>query len=644
MKRADTVSENPDSHNPLEYVPRRDATRETYRTLGFRCGLEIHQQLRTSKKLFCRCPAGLYQSGDDYDAQLVRHMRPTLSELGEYDGTALMEYKTRKNILYRIKGETACTYDIDDTPPFAVNREALGIAIEVALLLETSLVGELHITRKQYLDGSIPTGFQRTAIVGIDGRIPVAGKRVGVRQLSMEEDSCREVSDVGHERIYTTDRLGMPLIETVTEPELLTPDEAAEAANYIRYVARSTGHVNVGIGAAREDVNVSIEGGTRVEIKGVQHIRWIPELTHNEAFRQKALLLVRDELDRRKVDLKTWAPKHAELSGASLAAAAPIAGPESRAAVVCLPGFSDLLAFSTNPGRSFADEFSDRLKVIACIEKPNMTHSEDEESPLPQATWQKLGKLVDATPKDAVVLVWGPATDLPTAIETVIERGRLAFAGVPNETRKGLPDGTTIFERVLPGPDRMYPDTDSSPIPIEEDVIEATRARLPQAVDARQALLQTWKVPEDARAYLLRRNLCPLIEELVAGGMKPVAASTLLGHNVRHAMGDREIDGARVRWAVDGARARELTPDVLPVLAPLALLEPTSSFDELLTRVEYHRASEKDVKVAIRREVERGDIRRPEVRGHVIMGRVRAAAWGNVPLAKVAVWVEEATR
>jgi len=641
MNKADA---NPDSQNLLAYGPRREATPETYRTLGFRCGLEVHQQLRTAKKLFCRCPAGVYQDSADYDAQLVRHMRPTLSELGEYDGTALMEYKTKKNIIYRIKGETACTYDIDDTPPFSLNREALGIAIEAALLLETSLVGELHITRKQYLDGSIPTGFQRTAIVGIDGCIPVAGKRVGVRQLSIEEDSCREVSDVGHERTYTTDRLGMPLIETVTEPELLTPDEAAEAANYIRYVARSTGHVNVGIGAAREDVNVSIEGGTRVEIKGVQHIRWIPELTHNEAFRQKALLLVRDELERRNLDPKTWVTKHADLFGADLAAVASVASPEAAAAVIALPGFSGLLGFPTNPGRSFADEISDRLKVIACVEKPNMAHSDDVDSPLSRAAWQTLGRRVGATSRDAIVLVWGPAADLPTAIETVLERARLAFAGVPNETRKGLPDGTTIFERVLPGPDRMYPDTDSSPIPIEEDEIEATRARLPRAVEARQALLREWGAPKDTHAYLLRRNLCPLIEALAADGVDPKAAATLLGHAVRHAVGDGEVDAARARWAATEAKKRGLSCDVLPVLVPLALREPAATFEELLTRAEYRPASEKDVRAEIRRQAKRCGARRPEARQRVIMGQVRATAWGNVPLADVAAWVEEAAR
>lgn len=176
-KRFDPVRNMEQSKKSVGYIPFRDTKPEDYARIGFRCGLEIHQQLKTEKKMFCRCPAGIYQTKDDYDAEIVRHMRPTLSELGEYDGTALMEFKTRKNIIYRIKYKTACTYDIDDTPPFPLNQDALHIAMEVALLLKCSIVGELHITRKQYLDGSIPTGFQRTAILGIEGSIPLPGKR-----------------------------------------------------------------------------------------------------------------------------------------------------------------------------------------------------------------------------------------------------------------------------------------------------------------------------------------------------------------------------------------------------------------------------------------------------------------------------------
>ena len=182
----------------IGYVSLRRATQKDYDRIGFKSGLEVHQQLKTKKKLFCNCPAGLYNPKGEYDAEIIRHMRPTLSELGEYDGTALMEFKTRKQIVYRIKNETACTYDIDDTPPFPLNREALDIALEISLLCKLNIVGEVHIIRKQYLDGSIPTGFQRTAILGVEGEIQLRNKKIRLIQLSLEEDSCREISDRGH--------------------------------------------------------------------------------------------------------------------------------------------------------------------------------------------------------------------------------------------------------------------------------------------------------------------------------------------------------------------------------------------------------------------------------------------------------------
>jgi len=191
MKRSFDPLENfEETKKTVGYLQRKETKPETYHQLGFKSGLEIHQQLRTEKKLFCRCPAGIYQKDGIYNAEVVRHMRPTLSELGEYDGTALMEFKTKKEIIYRIDNRTTCTYDIDDTPPFKLNQEALKIATEIALLLKTNIVGELHITRKQYLDGSIPTGFQRTGIIGIEGYIPLnSKKKVRIIQMSLEEDS-----------------------------------------------------------------------------------------------------------------------------------------------------------------------------------------------------------------------------------------------------------------------------------------------------------------------------------------------------------------------------------------------------------------------------------------------------------------------
>jgi glutamyl-tRNA(Gln) amidotransferase subunit E len=633
----------------VAYVPRNEATSSTYGELGFRCGLEVHQQLKTARKLFCRCPAGFYQTGNDFDAQLVRHMRPTLSELGEYDGTALMEFKTKKNIVYRIKGETACTYDIDDTPPFPLNRDALGIAMQIALLLRTSIVGELHITRKQYLDGSIPTGFQRTAIVGIDGMIPVASRRVGIRQLSVEEDSCREVWDRGHDRVYTTDRLGMPLVETVTEPELLTPNEAAEAANYLRYLVRSTGQVNVGIGAAREDVNVSVEGGTRVEIKGVQHIRWIPELTHIEAFRQKALLLIRDELRSRFANPDAWSLESCSVDRSELPRLANQSLPDNaRIESIRLPGFAGLLSFFTSPGRCFADELSDRLKVVACIDKPNMTHSEALNPVLASADWDTLCSRLHAEAGDAIVLLWGPDADIPTAIETIDERCRWAFDGVPNETRKGLPDGTTVFERVLPGPDRMYPDTDSAPIPIDDAMIEAARSALPPfSITEQIERLIRWEVPTDAHAFILRRNFFPLLQRLhVELGLEPRFVGSLVGHVLRHASRTLPVDEERIVGLARAISDRRLALDILKPLIPIALDEPTADLDRLLDRLGYRPSSEEDVLAAIEplRGQFEGDGSSEKDQRDWIMGRLRPIALGNIPLCELASAVEEALR
>src|SRR5512143_750837 len=193
---------NPRSEPVLDFPDRElgDMSPDDYRTLGFMSGLEVHQQLVTRGKLFCRCPSG--RRVTQVDGEVLRHMRPTLSELGEYDGCALMEFKTRKEIVYLLERGTVCTYEMDDTPPFPMDDEAVKVALEIALLFDLNLVSELHVMRKQYLDGSIPTGFQRTAMMGLAGRIPFRVPELGVdralriRQYSLEEDSCREVSDV----------------------------------------------------------------------------------------------------------------------------------------------------------------------------------------------------------------------------------------------------------------------------------------------------------------------------------------------------------------------------------------------------------------------------------------------------------------
>jgi glutamyl-tRNA(Gln) amidotransferase subunit E len=468
----------------FEFKPFEEMTAEDYRTIGFKSGLEVHQQLLTEKKLFCRCPAGKYS--EDFHAEILRHMRPTLSERGEYDGTDLIEFKTKKEIIYRINRATVCTYEMDDTPPFLMNDQALDIAIEIGLLMDSNIVDELHIARKQYLDGSIPTGFQRTAIVCTNGKIPYKDREINIIQMSIEEDSCREISDFGHRRVYNTDRLGMPLIETVTAPEMHTPDEVADVNQIIRKLTRSTGHVRTGVGAGREDVNVSVTGGTRIEIKGVSSIKAIPLLTYNEAMRQWNLLKLRDELHNRGITEDTFEAKTDDVTKILRKTYyEPVSNAIAQGKIVkciTLRGFKGLLSWKTQTDTFFAKEISDRVRVIACISQlPNIVHSDSAENTLSTNEGQKIRKFVGADDeKDTLVLVWGDPADAETAAKEIIIRAKEATIGIPSETRQALRDGTNGFERILPGPDRMYPDTDLPPIQITDERIHNLRINLPE--------------------------------------------------------------------------------------------------------------------------------------------------------------------
>ncbi|MDO9576802.1 MAG: Glu-tRNA(Gln) amidotransferase subunit GatE [Candidatus Cloacimonadales bacterium] len=648
MKKFDPTRNNKSTMKKVGYKSRSKSNRKDYEKLGFKSGLEVHQQLATKEKLFCHCPAGIYQDLHDFDAELIRHMRPTLSEMGTYDGTALMEFRTRKNITYRIKNETTCTYDVDDTPPFPINREALKYAIEISLLLQQNIVGELHITRKQYLDGSIPTGFQRTAIVGIEGEIPLKEKNIRIIQLSIEEDACREVSDIAHSRIYTTDRLGIPLIETVTYPEMLTPDEVMEAGQVIRFINRSSGKVRTGIGAGRQDVNVSIEGGTRVEIKGVSHLSWIPELTHNEAFRQKGLLEIKKELLLRINDTDEWKPNFKMINfDISDIEYEPIkkAMDNGWQLVACnLPNFKGILSHFLQPGKTFADELEGRLKVIACLEKPNMVHSEDMNPVFNEDMLKKRSRLLNSGENDAQIVFWAHESDVATAMETIEERCRLAFEEVPNETRKALTDGTTIFERVLPGADRMYPDTDSAPIPIEDEYIDSIRNLLPVNLSERLRQLQKWQIPSDCYVYILKKNLMPLMENIIKDlKVDSKWLGTLFGHKMKFIEGriipSVGFDYNLIYSMINFLQIQKIELDIAEKMLPIICLNPQMEFESILNSLEYEKYKKevilKNVSSLQNMFTKINHSKNPQAAEKWIMGNLRPIALGNIPLREL---------
>ena len=564
--------------------------------IGYKSGIETHQQLLTSKKLFCNCPAGL--TDKPVDAQVLRHMRPTMSELGEYDGTALMEFKTRKTVIYQLIRDHVCTYEMDDTPPFLMNQDALDIALCIAMMLDCSIVDEIHISRKQYLDGSIPTGFQRTAIVGVGGSIPVNGLDVDVTYLTIEEDSCREVLDDGHEIVFKADRLNTPLIEVVTEPQARTPRETRMLAEQVHRLLFASGRVRREIGATRSDVNVSIDGTTRVEIKGVNRLRYMERLCYIEALRQKVLLDIRDELQSRGLT-----PENLECEKHIITDIFPVdkfqfmkkeLKSDGEVGAIIISGFRGILDWPTQPDTTFASEFAGRIKVIACLDwnsesktdafkrdrgrekLRNLIYSDDNNSVLSSSEWDEIKRITHAGKDDAVCLLWGPREDVKTALEEIFIRAQQAALGVPNETRQAYPDCTTGFERILPGADRMYPDTDLPPTVVESIRLEKVKSELPEKpweVERRYAEMGVH--PEVYRDFVLspQRELAEsIIKEM---DLDPTIVIVTLDQTMKHLRREKydvdSIEEADIRglflYLICGIFTRDAFPILLKYLA-----------------------------------------------------------------------------
>jgi len=258
-----------------------------YSKIGLKCGIEIHQQLNTHK-LFCNCPSRL--RNDKPDKIIERELRPLAGETGKIDVAALYEARKKIKYFYEIYEDSTCLVELDESPPHTINQEALEVALTVAKMLHCKVPDVLEVMRKTVLDGSNTSGFQRTVLVGLDGYIDTPAGKVSIDMIALEEDSARRVLETKESVTYRLDRLGIPLIEIATGPDIKTPEQAREVAKILGDILRSTGKVMRGIGTIRQDLNVSIKGGVRVELKGVQDLPHIPSIVKEEMRRQKWLI------------------------------------------------------------------------------------------------------------------------------------------------------------------------------------------------------------------------------------------------------------------------------------------------------------------------------------------------------------------
>lgn len=479
---------------------------------GLKVGLEIHQQLETGK-LFCSCPCEL---SEDVRGEFLRTLKVTRSELGEVDQAALEAASRGLRFRYQLTPAT-CLVEADEEPPHEANPRAIASALEMALFCGMTPVDEIHFMRKIVIDGSNTGGFQRSALIATGGSIQVGEKTLPLTTLCLEEDAARKVAQHGAEITYRLDRLGIPLIEIATAPEIASPEEARAAAERLGALLRATGKVKRGLGTIREDLNVSIPGGARIEIKGVQDLRLLPTYIAEEARRQTSLLRVRDELKRRGVtkveaEIVRATPSFPKTSCKVIASALKAGGGVFG---VRLLGFAGLLGPGPDGHRQLGAEFAGRARfagvrgIFHSDELPGYGITAEETEAVRTAL--ALG------PQDAFVLVAEQKEAAVAALERIVERAKEALVGVPEETRDPLPDGTTAYSRPLPGRARMYPETDVPPIRVDAALLKTIRASLPELPEVKLArFVEQHELSEDQARALLAAGYETEFEHLVS--------------------------------------------------------------------------------------------------------------------------------
>jgi glutamyl-tRNA(Gln) amidotransferase subunit E len=576
-------------------------TEYDYDGLGLVAGLEIHQQLDTATKLFCRCPTA-ERDPDDAARSFTRYLHPTRSELGELDDAAVEESRVDREFEY-LAYDTTCLVEEDEEPPHRLDTEAREVALQIAALLDMEPVDQAHVMRKLVIDGSNTSGFQRTALVAQDGEIETSGGPVGVEDLLLEEESAQRVEERDGGVTYSLDRLGVPLVEIGTRPDIDSPEQAREAAETIGMLLRSTGSVKRGLGTIRQDVNVSIAEGARVEIKGVQALDDIDDIVRREVGRQVELLEIREELAERGASVGDTQDVSEVFEGTdSGVIGGALAGGGSVTAVP-LYGFDGLVGREIQPDRRLGTELSDHAKrngaggIFHTDELPAYGVTESEVDALSEA--------VGAGDGDAVAIVAADTETAELAIEAAAERAETALEGVPEETRGANDDGTTRYLRPLPGAARMYPETDVPPVELDPSEVE-TPELLTRKVDRYQSEFGLGAGLAEQVAYGRRM---PLFERAVDSGIDATFAAGLLESTLTELRRDDVEVGVLtddhlldvMRLVEDGELAKEGVTAVLSTIAADPELSPEAAVEEAgLSGV-----SESDVRDAVTEVVDR---------------------------------------
>ncbi len=574
-----------------------------YEDLGLVAGLEIHQQLDTEEKLFCGCPTELREP-EESSRTFSRFLHPTRSELGEIDDAALEESQIDREFEY-LAYDTTCLVEADDEPPHRLDEEAQQVVLEIAQLLDMTVIDQANVMRKIVVDGSNTSGFQRSTLVATGGEIKTSDGPVGVEDLMLEEESAQRVEEREDGVTFSLDRLGIPLVEIGTSPDISSPEQAREAAERIGMLLRSTGHVKRGLGTIRQDVNVSIADGARVEMKGVQSLDDIDDLVRFEVGRQVELLEIRDELQARDAEVGEVQDVTDVFEGTDSGVIKGALDSGGKVTAVPLFGFDGLVGKEIQPDRRLGTEFSDHAKrhgaggIFHTDELPAYGVTEAEVDALRDA--------VGASDEDAVAIVAASPEVADGAIDAAAKRAAVAIEEVPEETRGANEDGTSRYLRPLPGAARMYPETDVPPVDLDPAEVE-TPELLTEKVERYQSEFSIDAGLAEQVAYGRRM---PLFERAAETGADPTFVAGLVESTVTELRRDDVPVGnltdehflGVISLVTDGELAKEGVNDVMTLLAE----NPELSAEKAVEEAGLSGVDDEEVREAIVEVVERNE-------------------------------------
>jgi glutamyl-tRNA(Gln) amidotransferase subunit E len=573
-------------------------------------GLEIHQQLASQSKLFCECSN---KGAEQSTLTFMRKLRPAYSELGGYDPAALFEATKMKSMRYHSHPSTSCLVEADEEPPHSVDNESLETALILALALHSKVVDEIHVMRKIVIDGSNTTGFQRTMLISTGGYLEIDGnKKVGVQSICLEEDAARLLSDDNIARDYSLDRLGTPLIEVALEPLSGPPEEVLQAAVTLGRLLRASKRVERGIGTIRQDINVSVNGGAVVEIKGIQQLDQLIKVIDFETKRQLGLIQIAAELTKRlnpraselnKYEIQEFTVKDTTdiLRRSSSKAVVQIL--ESKSAqfmAIKAEGFDGILGYEPYVGVRLGRQLAEIVRfyglggIFHSDELPNYGIVESEVAAIKK-------RLAIASEQDAFILIGGESDRVQFAVDAILQRLEKTTQGVIPETRAATLDGKTIFLRPRPGSSRMYPETDILPVRIDDTILNSLIGSVPKSFESYiRDIMQKYQLNRKLATEIFDSDRLKLFEDIVASTkVQPTFIASKITEDLislrRKGLNPDQLSDKSIKMAFQLLDGGDVAKESIPVILETMLTKDLDDVKEAIQILGFKQVSESEL-------------------------------------------------